>query len=162
MIFLGYSTSFLNPFSLFFYMLIIISGFAGSGKSTLADSLGEALGLKVIHASAVLRDMSIEGVDALKDATHEKIKDWWESEEAEEFMKKRMKDGSLDRALDEKLIEIAKQENVILDSWTMPYLFDGGFKVWLEASPDERARRVAQRDNSDFESVLTKIRDRML
>lgn len=141
-------------------MLIIISGFAGSGKSTLADSIGEALGLKVIHASAILRDMSMEGVDALKDADHKKIEDWWESEEADEFMEKRMKDGSLDRALDKKLIEIADKGNIILDSWTMPYLFDGGFKVWLEATTEKRAKRVSERDNLDYTEVLEKVMDR--
>ena len=141
-------------------MLIIISGFAGSGKSTLADSLGKELGLEVVHASAILRDMSTEGVDALKDASHEKIKDWWESDEAKEFMKKRLQDGSLDRALDKKLIEIADKGNVILDSWTMSYLYESGFKVWLDATPEERAKRVSDRDNLDYSEVLRKIIDR--
>lgn len=141
-------------------MLIIISGFAGSGKSTLADSLGKVLKLEVIHASAILRDMSTEGVDALKDATHEKIKDWWESDDAKEFMKKRLQDGSMDKALDKKLIEIADQGNVILDSWTMPYLYESGFKVWLEATPEERAKRVSERDNLDYSEVLQKVIDR--
>jgi len=142
-------------------MLIIISGFAGSGKSSLADSLGKKLGLKVVHASSILRQMSMQGVDALKDASPEKIKDWWESKEAQEFMKKRQEDGSLDRALDEKLLEIAKQGNVILDSWTMPYLYKGdAYKVWLNASAEVRAKRVALRDNLDYNGVLAKIKAR--
>ncbi|MCH7902680.1 cytidylate kinase family protein [archaeon] len=141
-------------------MLIIISGFAGSGKSTLADSLGKEFGLEVIHASAILRDMSTGGVEALEAAVHEKINDWWESKEAEKFMHKRMKDGSLDRALDKKLIEIADKGNVILDSWTMPYLYDGGFKVWLDVGAKERAKRVAERDNLDYAGVLEKVMDR--
>ena len=142
-------------------MLIIISGFAGSGKSSLADSLGKKLKMDVIHASALLRQMSIEGISALKNASPEKIQDWWESDEAKEFMKKRMKDETLDRALDKKLNEIAKKGNVILDSWTMGYLYKGkAFKVWLDASAETRAKRVSERDKLDFEKVVEKIKNR--
>lgn len=142
-------------------MLLIISGFAGSGKSSLADSLGEKLGLNVVHASSLLREMSTQGVAALENVSPEKIKDWWESEKAKEFMKKRQEDESMDRALDEKLLEIAEKGNVILDSWTMPYLYKGkSFKVWLNASPEIRAKRVSERDNLDYKAVLTKIRAR--
>lgn len=140
---------------------IIISGFAGSGKSSLADSLGKELGLKVMHASALLREMSIQGVKALQNASPKKLHDWWESSEAKEFMKKRFADESLDRALDEKLIEIARKGDVILDSWTMPYLYDGpAFKVWLNASAEVRAKRISGRDKLAYEEVLAKIKAR--
>ena len=144
-------------------MLIIISGFAGSGKSSLAESIGEELGLKAVHASSILRQMSTQGLEALKDASPKRIKDWWESKEAKEFMRKRQEDGSLDKALDKKLLEIAKKGNVVLDSWTMPYLYKGkAFRVWLSASPENRAKRVASRDSQDYKQVLAKImaRDR--
>tara|TARA_Y100000310_G_C20703003_1_gene831843 strand:+ start:11998 stop:12567 length:570 start_codon:yes stop_codon:yes gene_type:complete len=144
-------------------MLLIISGFAGSGKSSLADSLGKKLGIKVVHASSLLREMSTKGIEALENASPEKIQDWWESEEAKEFMKKRQKDGSLDRALDEKLMEIADAGNVILDSWTMPYLYkENAKKIWLKASPEVRAKRVASRDNLNYDEVLAKIKARDL
>ncbi|MCR4335446.1 MAG: cytidylate kinase family protein [archaeon] len=144
-------------------MLLIISGFAGSGKSSLADSLGKKLEIKVVHASSLLREMSTQGISALENASPEKIQDWWESSEAKEFMKKRQKNGSLDRALDEKLKKIADKGNVILDSWTMPYLYNGkAFKVWLDASAEVRAKRVASRDNLNYEVVLAKIKTRDL
>jgi len=142
-------------------MLILISGFAGSGKSSLADSLGKALGLRVVHASAILREMAVKGVKALDNASPEKIHDWWESEEAKEFMKRRNKDGSLDLELDKKLIEIARKGNVIMDSWTMPYLYKGNaLRIWLNASAETRAKRVASRDNLDYKVVLNKIIER--
>ncbi|MEK6957554.1 MAG: cytidylate kinase family protein [archaeon] len=139
--------------------LIIVSGFAGSGKSTLADSLGKKLGLKVVHASAILKEMREKGTDV----NHESVKkteDWWETEEAKKFMLERQKDSSLDLALDEKLREIARKGSVVLDSWTMGYLFEGGFKIWLNASPEERAKRVAERDGLDYNDVLAKIKAR--
>ena len=142
-------------------MLVIVSGFAGSGKSSLADSLGKKLGLRVVHASALLREMKSKGMKALEKGSAEKIKDWWESAEAKKFMKQRKEDPSLDLALDEKLIEIAEKGNIILDSWTMPYLFKGkAFKIWLNASAETRAERVSKRDGLDFKGVLAKIRAR--
>ncbi len=140
---------------------IIISGFAGSGKSSLADSLGKKLGLRVVHASSLLREMATKGVKALENASPEKIHDWWEGPEAKEFMKKRLADGSLDIALDKKLVEIAEKGGVILDSWTMPYLYKGrAFRVWLNASAETRAKRVCERDNLNYEEVLAKVRKR--
>lgn len=142
-------------------MLILISGFAGSGKSSLADSLGRELGLKVVHASAILKEMAVRGVKALGNASPEKIHDWWESDEAKEFMKRRNQDGSLDLALDKKLIEIAEKGDVILDSWTMPYLYNGkAIRIWLQASAEVRAERVASRDKIEYGPVLEKIRAR--
>ena len=141
--------------------LIIISGFAGSGKSSLADSLGKELGIKVIHASSILREMATDGVKALENASPQKLHDWWESSEAKGFMKRRQEDGSLDIALDRKLLEIAKEGNVLMDSWTMPYLYKGkAFRVWLEASAKVRAQRVSERDGLPFGTVLAKIKAR--
>lgn len=142
-------------------LAIMVSGFAGSGKSSLADSLGKALGIRVIHASSILREMATQGVSALENASPQKIHDWWESPEAKEFMKRRQKDGSLDIALDKKLRKIADSGNVIMDSWTMPYIYKGrAFRIWLNASAEVRAKRVSGRDGIGYGPVLEKIRAR--
>ena len=141
-------------------MLLIISGFAGSGKSSLADSLGKKLGIKVVHASAILKEMKKSGIDVDHESV-EKSKDWWESEEAKKFMKQRQDNPSLDIALDKKLIGIAEKGNIKVDSWTMPYLYKGkAFKVWLNASAEVRAKRVSERDNLEYGEVLAKIKAR--
>ena len=141
-------------------MTIIISGFAGSGKSSLADSLGKSLGIKVVHASALLKEMKDAGEAALEKEV-QKVHDWWESEQAKEFMQKRHQDPSLDLALDEKLLKIAKKGKVILDSWTMQYLYKGkAFRIWLNASAQVRAKRVSERDKLDYNVVLEKIKTR--
>ncbi len=140
---------------------IIVSGFAGSGKSTLADSLGKALKLKVVHASALLKEMRESGISALESKNVKKIEDWWETAEAKKFMKERKENTALDIALDKKLKEIADAGNVVLDSWTMPYLYKGkAFKIWLEASPETRAKRVSERDSLDYKEVLAKVNRR--
>jgi len=51
------------------------------------------------------------------------------------------------------LLENAEHGNVLLDSWTMPWLLEGGFKIWLAASLEKRAARVAQRDNMSVEEA---------
>lgn len=79
---------------------------------------------------------------------------WWESKEGLRFLERRKKDPRFDKAVDEKLLEVAQRGNVVLDSWTMPWLLHIGFKIWLEASPEKRAERIAGRDRMSYESAL--------
>lgn len=140
---------------------IMVSGFAGSGKSSLANALGTELGLRVVHASSILREMAIHGIEALENESPEKIRDWWESSEAKKFMQRRIADGSLDMALDKRLGEMADRGNIVLDSWTMPYLYEKpATRIWLHASAEVRAKRVSERDSMPYNEVLAKIRAR--
>lgn len=139
---------------------IIVSGFAGSGKSTLAENLARHFGLKCVHASDVLKQMlekDIESIDLGKTAGGT---GWWESEDGKKFMKQRIADGTLDRILDKKLLETIQQGNVVVDSWTMPWLSKAGYKIWLNTSIDERAKRVSERDSLPIEEVKKKIAER--
>lgn len=79
---------------------------------------------------------------------------WWESKEGLRFLERRRKDPSFDKAIDDKLLQVAHKGNVVLDSWTMPWLLDTGFKIWLEASPEKRAERIAGRDKISYEDAL--------
>ncbi len=133
---------------------ICICGMTGCGKSTVAKRLAEKYGLR--HVS---------GGDALKDlAADEGYKvggrGWWESDEGMRFFEERMDDFEFDRRVDAKLLEQAREGRVVLDSWTMPWLFDGGFKVWLEASEDARASRLAGRDGMLAEDALKVLREK--
>jgi cytidylate kinase len=40
----------------------------------------------------------------------------------------------------------------------MPWLLNRGFKIWLEASPERRAERVARRDNISVDEALVALR----
>jgi len=141
-------------------MLIIVSGFAGSGKSTLADYLGKQFGLPVVHASHLLQQLKQKGMAELDTATTKAGSGWWESKEAQDYMKQRQKDDSMDKALDKELLAIAGKGNVVLDSWTMPWLCKEGIKVWLNAKAETRAKRVSERDNLKYKDVLKKIKER--
>ncbi len=142
-------------------MLIIVSGFAGSGKSTLAEKLAAKHGLKCIHASGLLRQLQERAAGQLKADEAKANTGWWESKEGKAYLEKRLKDPSMDKALDKELLRIAAGDNAVLDSWTMPWLFEGkAFKVWLKTSLGVRAKRVAGRDKLDEREVHAKLKER--
>ena len=135
-------------------IIICISGLPGCGKSTVAKKLAQKYKLRYISGGDALKELAVEA--GFKPSGE----DWWETEEGRRFLNKRMEDSNFDRKVDEKLIEIAKEGNVILDSWTMPWLLDEGFKIWLDASLEVRAARAAKRDKIDFEEAKKLIRER--
>jgi len=132
-------------------VILCICGMTGSGKSTLAKKLSEKYGLKYCSGGDALKALAIEeGYKPLEYG-------WWESEEGVRFLEKRGKDPKFDKAVDKKLLELTQQGNVILDSWTMPWLLKKGFKIWLEASPERRAKRIAKRDGISVKEALRAI-----
>jgi len=58
------------------------------------------------------------------------------------------------------MLEWSRGGNVVLDSWTMPWLLKEGFKIWLEASEHVRAQRIAKRDGISIEEALRLMRER--
>ncbi len=138
-------------------MILIVSGFAGSGKSTLSDLLGEHFGLKVIHASHVMKQLVSGEIDL--DNTRGQT-GFWESSDGKKLMRKRQENDELDKKLDELLLREIDKGNIVLDSWTMPWLSKKGLKIWLNASPEVRAKRVQKRDNLSFNKILNKIIER--
>jgi CMP/dCMP kinase len=120
--------------------VICISGLAGTGKSTLSKKLADKYHLRYFSGGDVLKELAKqEGYDV-------SVQGWWESPEGLKFLNERVNDPKFDKAVDDKLLEHAQQGNVLLDSWTMPWLLKEGFKIWLEASLEKRAARVAIRD----------------
>jgi CMP/dCMP kinase len=121
-------------------IVICISGMAGTGKSTLSKKLAEKYNLKCYSGGDALKELAkAEGYDVSRQG-------WWESTEGLNFLKERVIDPKFDKAVDAKLLEYAQQGNVLLDSWTMPWLLKEGFMIWLMASIEKRAARVAERD----------------
>ena len=129
-------------------LVICISGMAGTGKSTLAKKLAEKYGLKYYSGGDALKALAAEeGYDASRNG-------WWESAEGLKFLKQREGDAKFDKDVDQKLLEYAEKGNVLLDSWTMPWLLKTGFKIWLLASMEKRAARVAKRDKITVEKAV--------
>lgn len=128
--------------------VICIAGMAGTGKSTLAKKLAEKYGLLYYSGGDALKDLAKgEGYDISVDG-------FWENPVGLKFLQERVNNPKFDKAVDDKLLEYAAKGNVLLDSWTMPWLYKGaGFKIWLEASFENRAARVAQRDHMTLEQA---------
>lgn len=129
-------------------VVLCICGMAGSGKSTLARRVAEKYRLRYYSGGDALMALALEqGYSPLE-------RGWWESKEGLSFLEKRGKDPRFDEAIDRKQLEMAEKGNVVFDSWTMPWLLKKGFKIWLEASSEKRAQRIAGRDRISFDEAL--------
>lgn len=129
-------------------VVLCICGMAGSGKSTLARRVAEKYRLRYYSGGDALMALALEqGYSPLE-------RGWWESKEGLSFLEKRGKDSRFDEAIDRKQLEMAEEGNVVFDSWTMPWLLKKGFKIWLEASSEKRAQRIAGRDRISFDEAL--------
>jgi len=127
---------------------------AGTGKSTLSKKLAEKYHLSCYSGGDALKELAnAEGYDASRQG-------WWESPEGLNFLSERVKDPKFDKEVDSKLIEYANKGNVLLDSWTMPWLVKDGFKIWLSASIEKRAARVAERDKITFDEALKVLKEK--
>jgi cytidylate kinase len=126
----------------------------GSGKSTVAKKLAEKYGLNYFSGGNAMRILAQEeGYDS-------EVRGWWESPEGLKFLEKRMTDPAFDKKIDAKLVELASEGDVVLDSWTVPWLIKDGFKIWLEASPEVRATRVVARDAMTAEEALKALTEK--
>ena len=135
-------------------IVICISGLAGTGKSTLSKKIAEKYGLRYFSGGDVLKDL------AKQDGYDVSVQGWWESPEGLNFLNKRVNDPKFDREVDDRLLDYAQQGNVLLDSWTMPWLLKDGFKIWLEASFEKRAARVAIRDGMTVAQAFDVLKEK--
>ena len=135
-------------------IVVCISGMAGTGKSTLAKKLAKKYKLRYYSGGDALKELAkIEGYDSSS-------RGWWESREGLSFLEKREKNLEFDKAVDDKLLEYAQQGHVLLDSWTMPWLLKTGFKIWLVASIEKRAERIAKRDKISIKEALQVLKEK--
>jgi cytidylate kinase len=134
--------------------VICISGMAGTGKSTLSKRLAQKYNLAYYSGGDALKALAqAEGYNA-------SVEGWWESPEGLKFLSERVNNPKFDKAVDDKLLEYASQGNVLLDSWTMPWLLKSGYKIWLLASLEKRAARVAQRDKMTVEEAFKVLKEK--
>jgi cytidylate kinase len=135
-------------------VIICVSGMAGSGKSTLAKKLAERYKLRYYSGGDALKALAIK--EGYKSVNH----GWWERKEGMRFLEERTEDPKFDKAVDRKLLQVANAGNVVLDSWTIPWLLKKGFKIWLEASPEKRAERIAKRDGISVTEAVRALKNK--
>jgi cytidylate kinase len=140
---------------------IVISGWPAVGKTTVACKLAEEFNIVMYNGGDILKMLAEEdkGYSVKRD-------DWWDTIEAKKFMKERKSDPSFDKKVDNKLIQIVKKGGAVITSYTLPWLVVDEpviiIKFWLKGSPENRAKRMANRDSISFAEAkrITKLRDK--
>ena len=123
-------------------MIITVGGSIGSGKSTLTRRLSDHFNLPYYSVGIIMRQLAEEKNVSL-----------------EEFGAMAESDPSIDKELDNRQKEIAKTSCVI-DSRLGAYMLDPDFAIWLDASPEVEAKRVAGRDGVTVEKARELITER--
>jgi len=123
-------------------MIIAISGLSGCGKNTVGEKVAAKLGLRPIQFSfkdeAKRRGVSLMDIQALAS-----------------------RDSALDKQLDDKIVAEASKGNCVIMTWLGPWMVkDADLRVWLDASEEERARRVSGRDKMSLAEALEHVRKR--
>ncbi len=135
-------------------IVIFIAGMTSSGKSTAARRLAEKFGLKYYSGGTALKELAVKMGFKAQD------RGWWETTEGMRFLEQRLRDSRFDKQVDAELLNLADKGNVVLDSWTMPWLCKKGFKIWIEVSPQERARRLVRRDKTSLAEAERSIKEK--
>jgi cytidylate kinase len=139
---------------------IVISGWPAVGKTTIACKLAEEFDIVMYNGGDILKMLAEEekGYSVKRD-------DWWDTTEAKKFMEERKSDPSFDKKVDDRLIQIVKKGGTVITSYTLPWLVVDEsiiiIKFWLRGSPENRAKRMANRDGISFAEAkrITKMRD---
>ncbi len=134
---------------------IVISGWPAVGKTTIAAEIAKEFDFKIYNGGDILkllagdRGYSISG------------NDWWDTEQAKKFMAERKANLYFDKQVDQKLVEIVRLGKAVITSYTLPWLVQDAIKFWLKGSQDNRAKRMAKRDNLSLLQAkkIIKMRD---
>ena len=120
---------------------IIISGPPAIGKTTVAKGLAEEFDLVHLSGGDILKELAKDkGFDT-------KGNDWWDTQEGMNFLIERQENSEFDKNVDDKLKKLFSKGNVVITSYTLPWLVDGGVKIWLSGSKKNSVQRMTIRDN---------------
>ena len=136
---------------------IVISGWPAVGKTTIAENIAKNFNLKLWNGGDILKMMAFE-----RGYSSSLNHDWWDTEEAQSFMNIRNNDPMFDREVDNRLIDLANKGNVVITSYTLPWISDVTINFWLQGSVDNRAKRMAMRDGiniSDAKEIVLRRDD---
>ena len=133
---------------------IVVSGPPAIGKTTVAKGLAKEFNLNYLSGGDILKELASEhGFSSSGD-------DWWDTEDGMKFLNQRKENSEFDKKVDEKLIQLFEKGNVVITSYTLPWLIDSGIKLWLDGTVENSAKRMQNRDNLDESSALVVVNKR--
>ena len=133
---------------------VIISGPPAVGKTTIAKGIAEEFGLTHLSGGDILKEIAEE--EGFKTGGD----DWWDTQEGMNFLSQRQENSEFDKKVDDKLKKHFLDGNVVITSYTLPWLVEGGVKIWLEGSKENSAQRMTARDNLSKDSALEIVQKR--
>jgi len=124
------------------------------GKTTIAKGIAEEFGLTHLSGGDILKELAEE--EGFKTGGD----DWWDTQEGMNFLSQRQENSEFDKKVDEKLKKHFLDGNVVITSYTLPWLVEGGVKIWLDGSKENSAQRMTTRDNLSKDSALEIVQKR--
>jgi len=133
---------------------VVVSGPPAIGKTTVAKGLAREFNLTHLSGGDILKEIASEqGFSSTGD-------DWWDTEEGMEFLDQRKKNPEFDKKVDEKLKTLFQNGGVVITSYTLPWMVDGGIKIWLAGAVENSAKRMQNRDNLTEHDALNVVKKR--
>ena len=133
---------------------IIISGPPAIGKTTIAKALAKEFSLSYVSGGDVLKELAKEeGFETSGD-------DWWDKPQGMKFLNQRQENSEFDKKVDEKLKELFLKGNIVITSYTLPWLISDGIKIWLSGSMENSSKRMSSRDNTTLDESLVIVKKR--
>lgn len=133
---------------------VIISGPPAIGKTTVAKGLAKEFNLTYLGGGDILKDIAKEqGFQTGGD-------DWWDTPDGMKFLNQRSKNPEFDKKVDDKLRKLFLKGNIVITSYTLPWLVDDGIKIWLAGTLENSAKRMQIRDDMDEKEALEIVKKR--
>ncbi|HXV67264.1 MAG TPA: AAA family ATPase [Nitrosopumilaceae archaeon] len=133
---------------------VIISGPPAIGKTTVAKGLAKEFNLTYLGGGDILKDIAKEqGFQTGGD-------DWWDTDDGMKFLNQRSKNPEFDKKVDNKLRELFLKGNIVITSYTLPWLVEDGIKIWLAGTLENSAKRMQKRDDMDAKEALSIVKKR--
>ena len=133
---------------------IIISGPPAIGKTTIAKGLAKEFDLIHLSGGDILKELAEEiGFETKGD-------DWWDTQEGINFLSHRQKNSEFDKNVDDKLKKLFSKGDVVITSYTLPWIVKGGVKIWLAGSKENSTQRMITRDNLSKNNALEIVQKR--
>ncbi len=133
---------------------LILSGMPAAGKTTTAIEIAKSLKMETIGGGDILKEMAKERGYVITG------EGWWDTPEGMKFLEERKKNADFDKEADRRMIAKIDKGNIVVTSYTMPWLSRNGIKIWLEADFEVRAERMSKRDGMPLPKARKVVKER--